>query len=166
MHTWWARCCCPPLLSGDLGERLGNDMCSEQAIAMRECKSKGAGRTFSSDIILSFGTVSSKKVQYKVFSKCWMCLPLCKKVATFSVVTDPSKLVLTGGWFQNLPQDLLKLSGFCWNKIISEAIQAAWFSYKKGMGVEYSTYFDPIPLVTLALTLTAVSEVIQSRVQY
>jgi hypothetical protein len=34
------------------------------------------------------------------------------------------------------------------------------------MGVEYSTYFNPIPLVTLALTLTAVSKVIQSRVQY
>ena len=63
-------------------------------------------------------------------------------------------------------QDPSKLLGFCSNKIISEAIQAAWFSNKKAMGVEYSIYFNPIPLFTLALTLTAVSEVIQSRVQY
>jgi hypothetical protein len=51
------------------------------------------------------------------------------------------------------------LLGFCSNKIISEAIQVAWFSYKKAMGVEYSDYFNPLSLVTLALTLTAVSEI-------
>jgi len=45
------------------------------------------------------------------------------------------------------------------NKIISEAIQAAWFSHKKAMGVEYSDYFNPLSLVTLALTLTAASEI-------
>ncbi|KIM77565.1 hypothetical protein PILCRDRAFT_11985 [Piloderma croceum F 1598] len=52
-------------------------------------------------------------------------------------------------------KDPSELLGFCSNKIISEAIQAAWFSHKKAMGVEYSDYFNPLSLVTLALTLTA-----------
>lgn len=49
-----------------------------------------------------------------------------------------------------------ELTGFCQNKLISEAIQAAWFDSKTALGVKFMKYFKPITLVSLALTLTAV----------
>ena len=49
------------------------------------------------------------------------------------------------------------LTGFCQNKIISEALQEAWFSHKHAIEAEYLKYFNPVPLVTLALILTAAS---------
>ena len=51
----------------------------------------------------------------------------------------------------------MTLTGFCQNKIISEALQEAWFSHKHAIGAEYPKYFNPVPLVTLALILTAAS---------
>ena len=51
----------------------------------------------------------------------------------------------------------MTLTGFCQNKIISEALQEAWFSHKHAIGAEYPKYFNPVPLVTLALILTVAS---------
>lgn len=49
-----------------------------------------------------------------------------------------------------------KMTGLYETKLISEGLQAAWFKDKKSLGVEFSTYFDPITLVTIALILMAV----------
>ena len=49
------------------------------------------------------------------------------------------------------------LTGLYETKLISEGIHAAWFSEKKVLGVEFSEYFKPIPIVTIALFLTVLS---------
>ena len=51
-------------------------------------------------------------------------------------------------------------TGFCQHEIISEALQEAWFSHKHAIGAEYPKYFNPVPLVTLALILTAASHIL------
>jgi hypothetical protein len=48
------------------------------------------------------------------------------------------------------------MTGLYEMKLISEGLQAAWFKDKKSFGVEFSQYFDPVALVTIALILTAV----------
>ena len=54
-------------------------------------------------------------------------------------------------------QDQDNLTSLYETKLISEGIHAAWFSEKKVLGVEFSEYFKPIPIVTIALVLTVVS---------
>lgn len=53
-------------------------------------------------------------------------------------------------------QNIDELTGFAGNKVISESLQGAWFSDKTSPGVEFSKYFKPISLVTLAFILTTV----------
>lgn len=54
-------------------------------------------------------------------------------------------------------QDRDNLTGLYETKLISEGIHAAWFNEKKALGVEFSNYFKPISVVTIALVLTAAS---------
>ena len=54
-------------------------------------------------------------------------------------------------------QDTDSLSGYAQHRIISEILHDAWFLNKAALGVEFSDYFKPIPLNTLALIFSVVS---------
>jgi hypothetical protein len=43
------------------------------------------------------------------------------------------------------------------NDILQKAINIIWFANQNDEGVVFSKFFDPIPLPTIALVLTAVS---------
>jgi len=53
-------------------------------------------------------------------------------------------------------QDIKERLGFAQHKLISEAIQGAWFANKTAPGVVFSSNFKPISFVTLALVLATV----------
>ncbi|OBZ69717.1 hypothetical protein A0H81_10480 [Grifola frondosa] len=48
-------------------------------------------------------------------------------------------------------------SGFSQHPYIFELIQKAFFKNTRSLGVEFRKYFDPIPMVTIAFVLTAIS---------
>ena len=53
-------------------------------------------------------------------------------------------------------QNAKEQTGFAQHKLISEAIQGAWFTNKMAPGVVFSSNFKPISFVTLALVLATV----------
>jgi hypothetical protein len=56
-------------------------------------------------------------------------------------------------------QDVKKQSGFAQHKIISEVLHEVWFDHKTAIGVEFSDYFKPISLTTMASIFTGVSDI-------
>ena len=56
-------------------------------------------------------------------------------------------------------QDVAEQTGFAQHKIISETLHEVWFGNKTAPGVEFSDYFKPISLATLASILTGVCNI-------
>jgi hypothetical protein len=56
-------------------------------------------------------------------------------------------------------QDIENQAGFAQHKIISEVLHEVWFNRKTAIGVEFSEYFKPISLATMASIFTGVSDI-------
>jgi hypothetical protein len=63
-------------------------------------------------------------------------------------------------------QDAKKQTGFAQHKIISEVLHEVWFDRKTAIGVEFSSYFKPISLATMASIFTGVSHLFYICSQY
>ncbi|KAF9457578.1 hypothetical protein BDZ94DRAFT_1272833 [Collybia nuda] len=58
-------------------------------------------------------------------------------------------------------KDPCSLSGYCGHSIILDAVRGIWFNNQAAPGLEFSSYFSPIRIVSLALILTAIEFCIQ-----
>ena len=56
-------------------------------------------------------------------------------------------------------QDVKEQIGFAQHKIISEVLHEVWFDRKTAIGVEFSDYFKPISLATMASIFAGVSNI-------
>ena len=59
-------------------------------------------------------------------------------------------------------QDVKMQSGFAQHKIILEVLHEVWFNRKTAIGVEFSDYFKPISLATMASIFAGVSDIFLS----
>jgi len=55
-------------------------------------------------------------------------------------------------------QDIENQVSFAQHKIISEVLHEVWFNRKTAIGVEFSEYFKPISLATMASIFAGVSD--------
>jgi Domain of unknown function (DUF6532) len=59
-------------------------------------------------------------------------------------------------------QDVKMQSGFAQHKIISEVLHEVWFNRKTAISIEFSDYFKPISLATMASIFAGVSDIFLS----